>query len=68
MRLKEIYFDLIILILSTQTLGQIPQPDFAIANFSDSQLKECASGPIIWSNCRMPGPRKFPEVLQVNDL
>ena len=41
------YFDLIILILSSQTLGQN-------ANFSLSQLKECVSGPIIWSNCRMP--------------
>ena len=49
------YFDLIILILSSQTLGQN-------ANFSLSQLKECVSGPIIWSNCRMQGPRKFAEV------
>ena len=55
MWLKEMYFDLIILILSSQTLGQN-------ANFSLSQLKECVSGPIIWSNCQMPGPMKFAEV------
>ena len=42
------YFHLIILILSTQTLGQ----NLPTTNVSH---RECASGPIIWSNCQMPG-------------
>ena len=32
---------------------------------SRSQLKECYSGPIVWSNCRETGPRKFPMVSQL---
>ena len=30
-----------------------------------SQLMECYSGPIIWSNCREKGQFKFPEVSQL---
>ena len=68
---KILYFGLII---SSQTLGQNSQvPNFqgpSNPNFQrkipndKSILKECYSGPIVWTNCRVPGPLKFPEVLR----
>ena len=69
MWLKILYYGLII--LSSQTMGQNLQNsqeynrqehiDMILQN---SQLKECVSGPIIWSNCPVPGPFKFPAVSQ----
>ena len=61
------YFGL--LILPWLILGQ--QPGNIISNgmekeiMPNSQLMECYSGPIIWSNCRDPGYWKFPEVSQL---
>ena len=58
------YFGL--LILPWLILGQ--QPGNIISNgmekeiMPNSQLMECYSGPIIWSNCREKGQIKFPEV------
>ena len=54
MWIKLLYFGLII---SSETLGQrkIPTPR--------SLLKECYSGPIVWTNCRVPGMNQtFPAV------
>ena len=61
MWLKVLY---ICLIISSETLGQNSQvPNFQrkIPN-ENSLLKECYSGPIVWTNCRVPGSMKFPEV------
>ena len=57
MWLKVLYFCLFI---SSQTLGQNSQlPNFQrkIPN-RNSLLKECYSGPIVWTNCHVPGPMK----------
>ena len=63
MWLKVLYFCLII---SSQTLGQNSQvPNFQRKipqGLSQGQFKECYSGPIIWTNCRVPGPWKHLEV------
>ena len=62
---KTLYY-LGLLILPWLILGQ--QPGNIISNgmekeiMPNSQLMECYSGPIIWSNCREKGQIKFPEV------
>ena len=68
MWLKTLYY-FGLLILPSIILGQ--EWNSIISNGMEkeimqrSQLKECYSGPIIWSNCRDPGYWKFPEVSQL---
>ena len=68
MWLKTLYY-FGLLILPSIILGQKFTP--IISNgvekdiISNSLLKECHSGPIIWSNCREKGYWKFPEVSQL---
>ena len=52
---KVLYFCLLI---SSETLAQNSQvPNFQRkVPIGNSLLKECYSGPIIWTNCRVPGP------------
>ena len=71
MWLKELCICLIF--LSSQTLGQNFQNSQVVPNLQSkipdssgywgkSILKECYSGPIVWSNCHETGLLKFPEV------
>ena len=67
MSLKTLYY-FGLLILPSIILGQF---NSIISNGMEklimpkSQLKECYSGPIIWSNCREKGQLKFPEESQI---
>ena len=70
MWLKTLYY-FGLLILPSIILGQwIPIISNGIEKeiMSNSQLMECYSGPIIWSNCQAKGSkeqqRKFPMVLK----
>ena len=68
MWLKTLYY-FGLLILPSKILGQKWTP--IISNgieklmMPNSQLMECYSGPIIWSNCREKGQLKFPLVNQI---
>ena len=71
MRLKTLYF-FGLLILPYIILGQGINEGIPITSngmekllMPKSLLKECYSGPIVWSNCRDKGPYKFPMVSQL---
>ena len=62
------YFGLLILpyiIMGQQTGNTIISNGMEKEIMQRSQLMECYSGPIIWSNCREKGQIKFPEVSQL---
>ena len=67
MGLKTLYY-FVLLIIPCIILGQwIPITSNGMEKLlmTRSQLKECYSGPIVWSNCRDPGYFKFPMVSQL---
>ena len=68
MLLKTMHY-FVLLILPSIILGQ--QLNSTIFNgmekelIPNSVLKECYSGPIVWSNCQFKGGFKFPMVSQL---
>ena len=67
MWLKTLYY-FGLLILPSIILGQwIPIISNGVEKLMmpKSQLMECYSGPIIWSNCREKGQNKFPMVSEL---
>ena len=63
-----VFFGLLILpsvILGLQNWIPITSNGMEKLLMPKSQLKECYSGPIVWSNCRDPGYLKFPMVSQL---
>ena len=68
MWIKRLYY-FGLLILPSIILGQQWTPIFSNGMekeiMPNSLLKECHSGPIVWSNCRDKGPYKFPMVSQL---
>ena len=67
MGLKTLYY-FGLLILPSIIFGQwIPIISNGVEKLMmpNSQLMECYSGPIIWSNCREKGPNKFPKVSEL---
>ena len=70
MLLKTLYyFGLLILpsIILAQDLDWIPIISNGVEKLMmpKSQLMECYSGPIIWSNCQEKGQNKFPMVSEL---
>ena len=68
MLLKTLYY-FGLLILPTIILGQwtpIISNGMEKLIMPKSQLKECYSGPIIWSNCREKGQKKFAMVSELS--
>ena len=67
MSLKTLHY-FVLLILPSIIFGQL---NSTLSNgmekelMPNSILKECYSGPIVWSNCRDPGYVKFPMVSQL---
>ena len=63
-----VFFGLLILpsvILGLQNWIPITSNGMEKLLMPKSLLKECYSGPIVWSNCRDPGYFKFPMVSQL---